>query len=48
VNQSKWHRLLLDALTTTVNISFNMEAEVVGLGDRFEILDEFHLELLTL
>ncbi len=40
--------LLLDALITTINISFNMEAKVVGLGDGFEILYEFDLEILTL
>jgi hypothetical protein len=28
-------------LIAIVNISFNMEAKVVGLGDGFEILDEF-------
>jgi hypothetical protein len=28
-------------LTIIVNISFNMEVEVMGLGDRFEIIDEF-------
>jgi hypothetical protein len=41
MNQSRRHWLLLDALTTTVNISLNMEAKVVGLGDRSKILDEF-------
>ncbi len=48
VNQPRRHWLLLDALTTIVNISLNMEAKVVGLGDGFEILAEFDLELLTL
>jgi hypothetical protein len=48
MNQSRGHWLLLDALITTVNISLNMEVEVLGLGDGFEILDEFDLELLTL
>jgi hypothetical protein len=28
-------------LITIVNISLNMEVEVLGLGDGFEILDEF-------
>jgi hypothetical protein len=41
MNQSKEHWLLLDALTTIINISFNMEAKVVGLGDGSKNLDEF-------
>jgi hypothetical protein len=41
MNQSRGHWLLLDALITIVNISLNMEVEVMGLGDGFEILDEF-------
>jgi hypothetical protein len=48
VNQPRGYCLLLNVLTTIVNISFNMEAKVVGLGDGFEIMDEFDLELLTL
>jgi len=48
VNQPRGHWLILDALTTTINISLNMEAKIVGLGDGFEILDEFDLEILTL
>jgi hypothetical protein len=48
VNQPRGHWLLLNVLTTIVNISLNMESKVVGLGDGFEILDEFNLELLTL
>jgi len=32
-NQSRRHWLLLDALIIMVNISLNMEAKVVGLGD---------------
>jgi hypothetical protein len=46
--QSKGHWLLSDVLTTTVNISLNMEVEVVGLRDGFEILDEFDSKLFTL
>jgi len=45
MNQSRGHWLLSNALTTIVNISFSMEVEVMGLGDRFEIIDEFDLEL---
>jgi hypothetical protein len=41
MNQSKGHWLLLNALITIVNISFNMETKVVRFGDGFEILDEF-------
>jgi hypothetical protein len=48
VNQPRGHWLLLDALITTINNSLNMEAKIVGLGDGFEILDEFDLEFLTL
>ncbi len=48
VNQPRGHWLLLYALTITVNISLNVEVKVVGLGDGFEILDEFDLKLLTL
>jgi hypothetical protein len=48
MNQSRRHWLLSNALTTTINISRNMEAEVMGLGDGFKILDEFDLELVTL
>ncbi len=48
MNQSKWHWLLSNSLTTTIYISFNMEAKVVRLGDRSEILDEFDSKLLTL
>jgi hypothetical protein len=47
-NQSRRHWLLLDALIIMVNISFNMEAKVMGLGDGFKILDEFDLELFTM
>lgn len=39
---------MLDALITIINISFNMEAKVMGLSDGFEILDEFDLELISL
>jgi hypothetical protein len=35
-------------LITIVDISHIMEVEVVGLGDGFEILDEFDSKLLTL
>ncbi len=41
MNQSRGDWFLFDALIAIVNISFNMEVTVVGLGDRFEILDEF-------
>jgi hypothetical protein len=48
MNQSRGHWFLSNALTTVVNISLNMEIEVVGLGDGSEILDEFDSKLLTL
>jgi hypothetical protein len=48
MNQSRGNLLLSNALTTTVNISLNMEVEVVGFGDGSEILDEFDSELHTL
>jgi hypothetical protein len=48
MNQLKEHWLLLNVLTTVVNISFNMEVKVVGLGEGSKILDEFDSELLTL
>jgi len=48
MNQSRGHWFLLNALTTIVNISLNMEAKVVGLGDGSKILDEFDLEFITL
>ncbi len=48
MNQSRRHWLLLDALITMVNISLNMEVKVVGLGDGFQILNEFDSELFTL
>jgi hypothetical protein len=47
-NQSRRHWLLLDVLIIMVNISLNMEAKVVGLGDGSKILDEFDLELFTM
>jgi len=47
-NQSRRHWLLLDALIIMVNISHNMEAKVVGLGDGSKILDEFDLEFFTM
>jgi hypothetical protein len=40
MNQSKGHWLLSDALTIVVNISFNMEVEVVGLDEGSKILDD--------
>jgi hypothetical protein len=36
------------ALTTIINIAFNMGVEVVELGEGSKILDEFDLEFLTL
>jgi hypothetical protein len=48
MNRLKEHWLLLNVLTTVVNISFNMESKVVGFVEGFKILDEFDLELLTL
>lgn len=45
MNQSRGHWLLSNALITIVKISFSMEVEGMGLGDRFEIIDEFDLEL---
>jgi hypothetical protein len=48
INQSRRHWLLLDTLITTINISLNMEAKVMGLGDGSKILDEFDSELFTL
>jgi hypothetical protein len=48
INQSKGHWLLSDALIIVVNISFNMEVEVVGLDEGSKIVDEFDLELFTL
>jgi hypothetical protein len=35
-------------LTTTINISFSIEAQAMGLGDGFKILDEFDLELFVI
>jgi hypothetical protein len=40
--------LLLDALIIAINILFNMEVEVVGLGDGFEIFDEFDSKFFIL
>jgi hypothetical protein len=48
MNQSRGHWLLLDALITTINISLNMEAKVVGLGDGCKILDKLDSKLFTL
>jgi hypothetical protein len=48
MNRSRGNLLLSNALTKTINISFNMEVEVVGLGDGSEILDEFDSELHTM
>jgi hypothetical protein len=48
MNETRGHWFLSDALTTIVNISVNMEVEVVGLGEGSEVLDEFDLKLLTL
>jgi hypothetical protein len=48
MNQSRRHWLLLDVLITTVNISLNMEAKVVVLGDGSKILDEIDSKLFTL
>jgi hypothetical protein len=39
---------LLDALIIAINILFNMEVEVVGLGDGFEIFDEFDSKIFIL
>lgn len=35
MNKSRGHWLLLDALTTFINISFSMEIEAMGLVDGF-------------
>jgi hypothetical protein len=48
MNQSRGHWFLSNVLTIVVNISFNMEVKVVGLGDGSKILNEFDLKLLTL
>ncbi len=40
--------LLLDALIIAINILFNMEVEVVGLGDGFEFFDEFDSKFFIL
>ncbi len=48
MNQTRGNWLLSNALTTNVNISVSMEAQVVGLGDKSEILNEFDSKLLTL
>jgi hypothetical protein len=48
MNQLKKHWLLLDILITTINISLNMEAKVVGLGEGSEILDEFDSKFFAL
>ncbi len=48
INQSRGHYLLLDALTMYVGISLFMEMKLVGLGDRFKILDKFDSKLLFL
>ncbi len=48
MNQSKGHWLLSDALTTIVNISFNIKVKVVGFDEGFKILNEFDSKLLTL
>jgi len=48
MNQTRGQCLLSYALTTTVSISINMEVEVVGLGDEFEIIDEFDSKLFIL
>ncbi len=45
MNQSRGHWLLSNALTIIVNISFKVEVEAMGLGDRFEIIEIFDLEL---
>ncbi len=47
MNQSRGHWFLSNVLTIVVNISFNMEVKVVGLGDGSKILNEFDLKLLT-
>ncbi len=46
MNQSRGHRLLSNVFTIIVNISFSMEVETMGLGDRFEIIDEFDFKFL--
>jgi hypothetical protein len=40
--------LLLDALIIAINILFNMEVEVVGLGDGSKIFDEFDSKFFIL
>jgi hypothetical protein len=39
---------MLDALTTIINISFNMEVKVAEFNDGFEILDEFDSKVISL
>jgi len=48
MNQLKGHWFLSYALTTIVNMPFNMGVKVVELGEGSKILDEFDLEFLTL
>jgi hypothetical protein len=48
MNQSRGHWFLSNVLIIAINISFNMEVKVVGLGDGSKILNEFDLKLLTL
>jgi hypothetical protein len=38
---------MLDALTTIINISFNMEVKVAEFNDGFEILDEFDSKVIS-
>jgi len=39
---------MLDALTTIINNSFNMEVMAAKFNDGFEILDEFDLKVISL
>jgi hypothetical protein len=48
MNLSRGHWLLLDSLNIIINISFNMEIQVVGLGDGSQILDEFDFKFFIL
>jgi hypothetical protein len=48
MNSSRGHWLLLDSLNIIINISFNMEVEVVGLGDRSQILEGFDSKFFIL
>jgi hypothetical protein len=38
----------IKCLDYIINISFNMEVEVMGLGDMFEILENFYLMFFIL